>query len=346
MPRVFRSIAPLRLGLAGGGTDVSPYCDTFGGMVLNATVNHYAHCSIVPRDDGKLVFEAQDLQISESHAIGRIPDEQSGLSLHRAVYNFIIESFPECSAQGATISTYCDAPPGSGLGSSSTVVVALVQAFSEWLSLPFGEYDVAKFAYEVERVRLGYRGGRQDQYAAAFGGFNFIEFLRDGAVIVNPLRIKRSVVTELEESIVLFNSSVSRESKHIIEQQARNVEQNHSDSLEATHQLREGAASMKRVLLKGDLDGMAKIFVESWNAKRNLASGISTPTVEKILDTAMHAGATAGKVSGAGGGGFVMLMVRPEQRLRVEHALSKCEGQCLPFRFSAEGVKSWSVVRE
>jgi D-glycero-alpha-D-manno-heptose-7-phosphate kinase len=345
MTRICRSIAPLRLGLAGGGTDVSPYCDEFGGLVLNATINQYAHCTIIPTDEKKIVFEAQDLQVSEEYSLGSLPANGGGLALHRAVHLYMREKHPDASYSGALVSTYCDAPPGSGLGASSTVVVSMVQAYAEWLGLPLGEYDVARYAYTIERIRLPIAGGRQDQYAAAFGGFNFIEFHPNDFVTVNPLRVKQWIVNELQESLLLFYSSVSRESKHIIEQQVSNVESSNQAAIEATHKLRAGAIEMKDALLKGDLRRIGKILEGSWSAKRNLAVGITNSRLDNILDVAIKAGAMAGKVSGAGGGGFVMLLVPPEKRRRVERALEVCEGSCLPFRFSHEGAQAWSVYQ-
>jgi D-glycero-alpha-D-manno-heptose-7-phosphate kinase len=345
MSRIYRSIAPLRLGLAGGGTDVSPYCDQYGGLVLNATINHYAHCTIIPDGTEYVSFEAQDLELSEILPVNFSVVETGGLALHRAVHRFMLEKHPEVTCSGALVSTHCDAPPGSGLGSSSTVVVAMVQAYSEWLGLPLGEYDVARYAYEIERLRLKLTGGRQDHYAAAFGGFNFMEFHPNDFVTVNPLRVKQWIVNELEESLLLFYSAVNRESRHIIDEQALNVVRSHHGAIEATHRLKDGAARMKDALLKGNIEKIGEILTGSWLAKRQLADGISTPRMELIFNTAMQAGAIAGKVSGAGGGGFIMLLVPPEKRRQVERALRDCEGWCMPFRFSNEGAQAWSITQ-
>ena len=192
----YRARAPLRLGLAGGGSDVSPYCDRFGGQVLNATINHYAYCTIEPLMESRIEFAALDIETVEHHASCSHIDPSEGLSLHRDTYNLIVERFNDGKPLAFRMLTHTDAPPGSGLGSSSTLVVAMVQAYLEWLRLPLGEYDVARLAFEVERLRLKQTGGRQDQYAAAFGGVNFIEFYKDERVVVNPLRVKSWIMNE------------------------------------------------------------------------------------------------------------------------------------------------------
>jgi len=186
-----RARAPLRLGLAGGGTDLSPYCDQFGGAVLNVTIDRYAFATCTPRDDGRIVFDADDLGLSEDWLPGQ---EASGqLKLHQAVYSRMIREFGSGQPIPVTLRSTVDAPAGSGLGSSSALVVALVDVMRELLDAPLGVYDVARIAYEIERIELQLSGGRQDQYAAAFGGMNFIEFLAGDRVVVNPLRAHRSV---------------------------------------------------------------------------------------------------------------------------------------------------------
>ena len=230
-----RARAPARLGFGGGGTDVSPYCDEYGGVILNATVNLYAHTTLETRVDGRVSFVAVDFEQSfESAADADFPLEEP-LGLHRAVYRRVTRQFNDGKPFPCTLTTHCDAPPGAGLGSSSTMVVSMVKAFIEMLNLPLGEYEVGRLAYEIERKDLGLAGGRQDQYAATFGGFNYMEFYGDERIIVNPLRIKNWILSELESSLLLFYTGVSRDSSAIIQEQVGNVRRQNIDSIEAMH---------------------------------------------------------------------------------------------------------------
>lgn len=218
---IYRSKAPMRLGLAGGGSDVSPYSDIYGGAILNATIDQYAHCTIEETFSDTIVICASDLGEEKKYNSDYKLPIDGQLDLHKGVYNRIMHDFKIPRPLSFKITTYCDTPPGSGLGSSSTLVVAILKAFMEWMNLPLGDYDMAHLAYQIERLDLGLNGGKQDQYAATFGGFNFIEFYREDRVIVNPLRIKRWIVDELEASMVLFYTGVSRSSSRIIEEQRK-----------------------------------------------------------------------------------------------------------------------------
>lgn len=340
---IHRARAPLRLGLAGGGTDVSPYCDLYGGHVLNATINHYCHCSIEPLADFNVEFHALDLEVSELHPAAPHIDSSCGLSLHRETYNLMVERFNDGQPLPMRMYTRSDAPPGSGLGSSSTLVVAMVQAYMEWLRLPLGEYDVARTAFEIERQRLKQDGGRQDQYAAAFGGVNFMEFHPMEQVVVNPLRVRSWIMNELESSLVLYNSSYSRNSSSIISEQASRVEKLEPEALDATHQLKEDASRMKEAILKGNIGDIAKLLNCSWAAKKRLAHSITNTRIDEAIESALDAGAVAAKVSGAGGGGFMMFICDPTTRLNVERSLVRFGGNVLPFRFSFEGAESWTM---
>jgi D-glycero-alpha-D-manno-heptose-7-phosphate kinase len=343
MMKKFRARAPLRLGLAGGGTDVSPYCDQYGGQVLNATINHYAYCTIEPLNEALVEFHALDVDLIEKHPAAPYLSPEDGLSLHRDTYNLVVERFNGGKSLDFRMFTRSDAPPGSGLGSSSTLVVAMVRAYCEWLRLPLGEYDVARFAFEVERLRLKQTGGRQDQYAAAFGGVNFIEFHAEERVLVNPLRVKSWIINEFESSLVLFDSSISRVSSRIIEEQISRVRDHECGAIEATHRLKEDAMQMKEALLKGDMSRIGQVLNRSWESKKQLASSISSSALDETIAAARKAGALAAKISGAGGGGFMMFLVEPSRRIELERALAKRSGRLLPFRFSFEGAESWAV---
>ena len=336
-----RCRSPLRLGLAGGGTDVSPYCDLFGGAVLNATIDRYTYCTIAPRDDGKIVIRAADLGLHESMDATPALEEKGPLQLHKSVYNRIVREYNAGVPLSFSLTTWSDAPPGSGLGSSSTLVVSMVGAFAEWLHLPMGEYDIAHCAFVVERVDLGLAGGKQDQYAAAFGGVNLIEFCAGDRVIVNPLRVKDWILNELEASLVLYFTGVSRDSARIIDEQIRNTRSQSEVSVEAMHAMKADVARMKEAILFGDIRQFARILDSSWQAKKRMAQGISNDHIERIGQSALAAGAIAGKVTGAGGGGYMMFVVPPLQRLGLVDALSRLGGEVMNFHFTKEGVTAW-----
>ena len=340
---LIRSRAPLRLGIAGGGSDVSPYCDLHGGYVLNATIDMHAYCTIEPLADNRVVFVATDRQERyESAALAGLAAD-GNLDLHKAVYNRIVRQFNKGEALPLRMTTHSDAPAGSGLGSSSTIVVAMVAAYVEWLKLPLGEYEIARLAYEIERIDMALSGGRQDTYAATFGGFNFIEFYAEERVIVNPLRIKDWMINELESSLLLYYTDVSRESAVVIDEQIKNIEEQADRAVAATHRIKAGAVAMKEAILRGSTQRMATLLGEAWEAKKQMAKGISSPVIEQAYEVALAAGAYSGKVSGAGGGGFIMFMVYPEKKMGVARSLQKLGGQVTRFHFTPHGTQSWTV---
>ena len=340
---LIRSKAPLRLGLAGGGTDLSPYSDDFGGYILNATIDMYAYCTIETTDDGKISFYAADRNEYFETALIEQLKFNGKLDLHKGVYNRIVRQFNLGKVLSFHMTTYSDAPAGSGLGSSSTMVVAILKAFDEWLNLSLGDYDMARLAFEIERHDVGLSGGKQDQYAATFGGFNFMEFYDNSHVIVNPLRVKNWIINELENSMILYYTGTSRESAKIIEEQIKNTREKDQKSVEAMHELKQDSLIMKEALLKGEIKRFAEYLGKSWKAKKRTASTISNKNIDKIYDVALEAGALAGKVSGAGGGGFMMFMVNPVSRLSVIEALNQFEGANINFHFTKNGAQAWRL---
>ena len=338
-----RARAPLRLSLAGGGTDVSPYCDEFGGMVLNATIDKYAYAVIEPLLDSRIVFLATDVQQGWSGIVTPHPELDGPLVLHKAVYKRIIRDFNGNKPLSICLTTWSDAPPGSGLGSSSTLVVAMLKAFQQLLQLPLGEYEIAHLAFEIERIDAGLAGGRQDQYAATFGGFNFIEFYKDDRVIVNPLRVKNWIVSELESSILLYFTGISRSSAAIIKNQMENVATRDRKAIDAMHSIKAEAPAMKEALLKGEFDKLAESMRKGWAAKRATASDIANTPIEVAIAEAFNAGAKAGKVSGAGGGGFIIFIVDPTRRMDVTRSLEKLGGQVMSCHFTEDGTQGWRI---
>jgi D-glycero-alpha-D-manno-heptose-7-phosphate kinase len=339
---IYRSKAPLRIGLAGGGTDVSPYSDLFGGAILNATLSLYARATIEPIDENKIILEAVDRnEMQELEWQTSLPVNGT-LDLLKGVYNRIQKDY-NMKPQGFRLSTYVDAPAGSGLGTSSTLVVAIIGAFAEMLRLPLGEYDMAHYAYEIERKDLNLAGGKQDQYAATFGGVNFMEFYGDDKVIVNPLRVNQQYLFELENNLLLYYTATSRESAELIKKQSRNVTDKKEKPIEAMHQLKQQAQMMKEALLKGRLNEIGEILDFGFQQKRKMAEGISNSFMEEIYEEAKRSGATGGKISGAGGGGFMIFYCPGNTKYKVIKNLEKFGGLHRDYQFVEHGLKTWTI---
>lgn len=340
-PPIIRSKAPLRLGLAGGGTDVSPYSDLYGGGILNATINLFAYASIEPTEDGKIVFETSDGKHQKQSAAGVEIVPEGIFDIHAGIYNRILR-FYSSTPLSFKLTTAIDAPQQSGLGTSSTLAVAILGAFVEWLHLPLGEYDIAHLAYEIERNDLGMAGGKQDQYSATFGGINFMEFTQN-KVIVNPLRIKDSYLDELSHNLLLFYTDTSRLSSQIIKKQQQNVLDENGVAIEAMHQLKKQAVMMKEALLRGNLDEIGHILDYGWNYKKQMATGISNNLLDDIYRTARNNGATGGKISGAGGGGYMFFYCPGNTRFKVIESLKQFGGHAERYQFTNEGLRAWTL---
>jgi D-glycero-alpha-D-manno-heptose-7-phosphate kinase len=313
-------------------------------LVMNATIDMYAYANIALNGEKRVCFVAKDKQQSVEYPLADRLELDGTLDIHKGVYNRIVRQFNQGEPIALTLTTFSDAPAGSGLGSSSTLVVAMVKAFVELLNLPLGEYDIAQLAYQIEREDVGLNGGKQDQYAATFGGFNFMEFNADNRVIVNPLRIKNWIISELESSIVLFYTGVSRESAAIVDQQSNNVKGHDAVAIQALHEVKAEAATMKECLLRGNIPELGRSMRKGWESKKRSADRISNDLIESIIARAYSTGAYSGKVSGAGGGGFIMFFVDPPQRLDVIRALNEFGGgQVFGCHFTRHGTQGWRI---
>ncbi len=339
---IYRSKAPLRIGLAGGGTDVSPYSDQYGGAILNATVSLFAYANIEPLKEKKIIVQALDRKEEQQFDCANALPIDGTLDLLKGVYNRIQKDY-KMPQTGFRLATFVDAPAGSGLGTSSTLVVAIIGAFVEILKLPLGDYDIAHYAYQIEREDLCLTGGKQDQYAAMFGGVNFMEFYENDKVIVNPLRIKSQYLHELENNLVLYFTANSRESAKIINEQVKNVNEKNEASIEAMHQLKEQARMMKEALLKGRLHEFGEILDFGFQQKRKMAHNISNSRIEEIYEAAKTAGATGGKISGAGGGGFMIFYCPGNARHTVIDTLLTFGGEVKNYTFTKYGLSTWSI---
>jgi D-glycero-alpha-D-manno-heptose-7-phosphate kinase len=340
---IVRSKAPLRIGLAGGGTDLSPYADLYGGAILNATIDLYAYASLEPLNNGKIEFCVDGTDRCITLESKKKLEIIEGYELFIGVYNRVVEQF-KLDKLSFRLTSYIEAPQGSGLGTSSTIVVSLLGAFVEWLKLPLGKYDIAHLAYEIERIDLNMSGGRQDQYAATFGGINYMEFLSNDRVIVNPLQLKEEIINELEFNLLLFFTATQRMSATIIDEQVKNVKEKNAKSVDAMHNLKEQAHQMKDSLLRGEINKIGEILNFGWKNKKDMAHSISNDLIDKIYDTALNNGATGGKISGAGGGGFMFFLCPGVTKVKVARAIEAIGGKSHTFKFTKEGLTTWTIL--
>jgi D-glycero-alpha-D-manno-heptose-7-phosphate kinase len=335
--------APLRLGLAGGGTDVAPYRNLFGGCVVNVTICLYAHCQLATTGHST-EFHATDFGCVDGYYDSNDALNQQRLDLHRAVHKIMVNEFLNGYDPGLRVTTYSDSPPGSGIGSSSALVVAMVKAYDEMFELNLLPENIARLSYRVERVECGMSGGMQDQYAATFGGFNTMIFSKNDDVEVKPINISEAQVNDFESHMLLYYTGRSRTGAKIIESQVANTINGDKSSLEAMHRLKKSAEAMSESLAAADLKSVLGILTESWYFKKATAPGISNDHIERIADSAIMAGAMGVKVSGAGGGGFMIIIVQPELRSKVIRALEPLGGVFYPVNINNKGVQSWKTV--
>ena len=335
---IIRSKAPLRISFVGGGTDVPPYVEERGGVVLSATIDKYAYGSLRMRDDRNITVQSLDYDIVAKYHVDDDLQYDGELDLIKAV----IKNMANGHKQGLDFFIHSDAPPGSGLGSSSTMVVALIGLIKHWQRLPLTHYEIAELAYRIERKDLGIQGGMQDQYAAVFGGFNFMEFGRS-AVIVNPLRVDIEIVNELEYSLLMCYTGRTRLSANIITTQVDAYVRREADVLGAMDELKKITIEMKNALLQGRLTDFGSLLHEAWINKKKMARQITNPTIDALYDTARQYGALGGKILGAGGGGYLLLYCEFDKKHIVAEELEKLGGQVVEFTFEQRGLQTWEV---
>jgi D-glycero-alpha-D-manno-heptose-7-phosphate kinase len=335
---ILRAKAPLRISFAGGGTDVSPYPEERGGAVLNATIDKFAYATLLARTGGGSTrVHSLDFNLEAEYKAPQDFVFNGELDLVKAVLRHFHRADSELE-----IFLHSDAPPRTGLGSSSTMTVALAGLFQRYLRLPLTTYEIAELAFQIERKELGDPGGRQDQYAAAFGGFNFIEFGKDRTV-VNPLRIDPEVLNELAYRLMLCYTGITRYSGQIIESQTNAYRSGRSSTVDALDAAKALAFDMKKELLTGNLDAMGELLHQAWEAKKRFTEGITTPEIDHFYSAARGAGALGGKLTGAGGGGYLLLFCDFKRRQEVAKAIVRSGGRIVDFAFHPEGMQSWSV---
>lgn len=337
---IIRSRAPLRISFAGGGTDVSPYLEEKGGVVLNGTINRFAYATIISREDEEVEIASLDYDVTLKYTIDKEIAFDGQLDLIKGVINKFRLRYG--LNNGFRIFVHSDAPPGSGLGSSSAIAVAVIAAFAKLMKLPLSPYELAELAYEIERIDVGIKGGKQDQYASAFGGINFIEFNKD-MTVVNPLRIEKSILNELEYSLILGYIGSTRSSGNIIEKQVRNYKEKQKNVLSAMDNIKRLAFEMKNALLRRELHRFGELLNEEWHEKKKMAEGISNERIDNIYEEVLKAGAIGGKISGAGGGGFMFFYTEFDKKVSVARRLKELGVQVLPFSFVEDGATAWEV---
>jgi D-glycero-alpha-D-manno-heptose-7-phosphate kinase len=340
--RRIRSKAPLRISFCGGGTDVLPYAAEQGGIVLNATIDRYAYATLVEDGRRQFVVHSLDYNLTKEFDLEQPPVYDGQLDLVKAAFRWLNHQ-NEGERLGFELHLHTDAPPGSGLGSSSAVVVAMLSSFSAWCGISLNAYEKAHLCYVLEREELGIKGGMQDQYSATFGGFNFIEFGPDGA-IVNPLRIPADVINELQYSLILCYTGGPRLSAQIIDSQIANYREGKDDVLAAMQQIKELTVAMKNALVCGRLEEFGSLLHDAWMSKKRMAQQITNPTIDEIYEEALKCGALGGKISGAGGGGYLYFFCPRETRHRVASRLASMGVGLTRFAFEPLGVQTWETA--
>ena len=336
---IIRSKAPLRISFAGGGTDVEPYLSERGGVVLSTTIDKYAYGSLRFRDDRQITVTSLDYDVVAKYELDEPLTYDGNLDLVKAVIRRLNR---DNNDQGLDFFLHSDAPPGSGLGSSSTVVVALTGLFHRWLHLPLTNYEIADLAYQIERIDLGIKGGKQDQFAATFGGFNFIEFYRD-ATVVNPLRVPSDVLNELHYNLLLCYTGKTRLSARIIDTQVEGYVQGKEDVVRAMDELKAIAIDLKNALLQGRLNDFGALLHEAWMSKKKMAAQISDPHIDELYEIARKHGALGGKISGAGGGGYMFFYCQFDKKHIVAEQLERLGAQVVDLNFDFHGLQTWEV---
>ena len=333
-----RAKAPLRISLAGGGTDVPPFPQLEGGCVLSTTINRYAYGTLQPRRDGNICVHSLDFGVSVTYDLQDKLTYDGKLDLVKAAIRKLVAT----EHRGFDLLLHSDAPPGSGLGASSAMMVALVGLLKEFVHLPLTDYEIADLACVIEREELGIQGGLQDQYAATFGGFNYIEFLPD-RVIVNPLKISLDVINELQYNLLLCYTGTMRMSGHIIQDQVDRYERREAKTMQALRELKVLTIEMKNALLRRELDNFGELLHKEWQYKKLLSSKISNAQLDQLYEIAREQGALGGKITGAGGGGYMLLYCPVDRKHSVAEKLKELGCTIVDVSLEPMGLQTWRM---
>lgn len=338
--KLLKARAPMRIGFFGGGTDVSPYAEEHGGKVLNCTINMYVRCMLRPVPAAGLTIHSLDLAEVSRFTGGRAWDGK--LALPQAVLNALPDLRTELAGEhGYGITMFSDVPPGSGLGSSSALVVSMLKLLYANYGVTTDPHHLAELAYRIERVDLGIPGGRQDQYSAAFGGMCVYHF-GGSRVIVEPVLNDPGALLELESSLVLGYIGDRRLlTRHLMEDQVRRLVQ--GDTLRYHDETKAFVDEALQLLRSLRIADFGRLLHEAWEVKKAFSPHIAPPIVDEVYALARKHGAWGGKITGAGGGGFMVFACPFERRLELERVLNEAGVQIRPFSFVTQGVQAWAV---
>lgn len=336
---LIRGKAPLRVSFSGGGSDVSPYCDEYGGCVLSTTIGMYAAGALSVRDDMQVNIFSVDYDELIRYDLGAELNEGDKLSFLRAVIRRLNPP------RGINLYIHSDAPPGTGLGSSGSISSLIVGLVNHAFNFMLPRYEMARIAYEVEHDDLGRAVGRQDHYAAVFGGMNFMEFQRDGTVVY-PLRVEPWILEELGYHLQMFYTRKKRDSSDIVASQIEFYREKRIDTLAALAEMKDITRDMQRCLVQGKLKRFGDLLHDAWLNKQRMNPKTVTPYLAEIYDVARAHGARGGKILGAGGGGFFLLYTPFTKKAKVTEALAKLGAQPVPLVFDYHGMQTWQVAEQ
>ena len=334
MNRIIRSRSPLRISFAGGGTDVSPYAELFGGAIISTTIDRYAYVTLKPNSNKSIRIISQDYNLLEEfQKISDIKIDGKTNLIKAAVIQAGLKN------ENLDIVVHVDSPPGSGLGSSSALSVALIGCLSKYLNEHLTSYEIAKRAVELERELLNIKGGYQDQYASTFGGFNLIEFGK--SAIVNPLRLRSEVLQELLASMILVDTGKTRLSGNILKHQINKYEKRDKKTLKHLDVIKKLVYDLKDDLLTGNILKVGLSLDIYWNNKKQIDKNISNSRIDKIYKKAKEVGIFGGKLLGAGGGGHMLFICDPDRKHEVIKTIKKMNVEIVRFNFDNDGLRTW-----
>jgi len=327
--------SPVRISFGGGGTDLPAYYEQFGGSVLSVAINKYFYTVLSPRSDGRIQVISSDLRVFETwHDIANTNFRGSSLEIPLAVLKEM-----NCDI-AVDLFLASEIPPGTGLGSSASVCVNILKTLGTYLQQPISKYDLAERSFHIARDLLGKHVGKQDEYAAAFGGLNFISFHPDGSTLVEPIDLNPAVLTEFQRNLMLFFTGSAHHSWSILQEQESSTRKQTGGAVEALHEVKALGIRMRSVLQQGDLRELGMLLHEGWQAKRRISTKISTPRIDELYNQARQHGALGGKITGAGGGGFLLLYCEPEYQSAVRNAMRREGVHEMTFAFDMQGAQT------